>query len=757
MKSFSADPEMLINMLESMVDGVYIATKDYEIEYANPAILDAFGDVNGRKCYEYFHKRQTPCPWCKNGEVFQGKTVRWEWHSFNNGKTYDLVDTPFYNSDNSISKLEIFRDITERKEAEEELKLINERFRHSHELMHYVISHARSAIAVHDTDMNYIYVSDRYLEEYKVNEKDVIGKHHYKVFPDLPQKWRDVHQRCLKGEVISAEEDPYYREDGSVDWTRWECRPWYESDGNIGGIVVYTEVITERKNIEEQLRKSQEQLQLAIEGSELGFWDWNIQTGETFFSYNYFSMLGYEPSDLSHTKETWENLLHPDDKEHVFEVLGESIKNDKSWNIEFRLQKKNGDYKWILGRGKVVEKDNGGKPLRASGTHLDISDRKRAEEDLLKLQKLESIGVLAGGIAHDFNNILAAILGNVNLALLDSQLAAETQKRLMAAEKASLRAKDLTQQLLTFSKGGEPIKETASLKAVVQDSAEFILHGEKTLSKYEFPDDLWLVEIDKGQISQVVQNIILNANQAMPDGGSIEITCENYTQRKSTSTIALQAGNYITLRIKDCGIGIPANMLGRIFDPYFSTKQKGSGLGLAITHSIIKKHNGHIQVESKPGIGTTFTIFLPASQQLLKSNLEEKTIKSGTAQARIMIMDDEEQIRDLLQAMLTSMGHETLLAKDGAEAVALYRQAIKSGSPIDLTIMDLTIPGGMGGKEAVKEILSLDQRAKVIVSSGYATDPIMSFHQEYGFRGTLVKPYKRENLAKVINDALAIP
>ncbi|TKB06381.1 PAS domain-containing sensor histidine kinase [Desulforhopalus sp. IMCC35007] len=640
----------------------------------------------------------------------------------------------------------IFNDISRRKQVEEQL-------RHSRDLMDYVISHARSAIAVHDRDLNYIYVSDRYLKEYKIKEEKVIGKHHYEVFPDLPQKWRDVHQKCLKGEVLSSEEDSYSRDDGSVDWTRWECRPWYESDGTIGGIIVYTEVITERKTIEDQLRKSQEQLKLAIEGSDLGLWDWNLQTGETFFNDKYLSMLGYAPTEHSHTKETWLKLLHPEDKKRVLRALDENLRNNENWNIEFRLRGKNGDYKWILGRGKVVEKDAEGNPLRASGTHLDISDRKRAEEDLLKLHKLESVGVLAGGIAHDFNNILVSILGNINLARLDSQLTPETQKLLIEAEKASFRAKGLTQQLLTFSKGGEPIKEAASLKEVVQDSAEFILHGEKSIAKYEFVDDLWLVEIDKGQISQVVQNIILNANQAMPDGGTIEIVCENYTQKEQASTISLRAGNYIKLSIKDCGVGIPANILGRIFDPYFSTKQEGSGLGLAITFSIIKKHNGHIQVESTSACGTIFTIFLPASTQTHQEAQKEKIIDTDPAKIKVMVMDDEEMVRNMSQAMLTSMGHETVLAKDGGEAVSLYKQAMESDSPIDLTIMDLTISGGMGGKESVKAILSLDKKAKVIVSSGYSTDPIMSSHHEYGFCGALVKPYQLHELVRAIKEA----
>lgn len=389
-----------------------------------------------------------------------------------------------------------------------------------------------------------------------------------------------------------------------------------------------------------------------------------------------------------------------------------------------------------------------------------LADRIQMENEKSKLvaqlqnaQKLESIGVLAGGIAHDFNNILAAILGNIDIALFDSDLPLETQKRLMEAEKASIRAKDLTQQLLTFSKGGQPITETASLVEVVRESAEFVLHGEKVVCKFDFPDDLWLAEIDKGQISQVVQNIVLNASQSMPEGGTIEISCENFTTKESNSTPILRAGNYIKLTIKDSGVGMPATVLNRIFDPYFSTKQKGNGLGLAITYSIMQKHNGHIEVESLPGVGTTFTIFIPAANgQPIFQQIEEHT-EHADASRKIMIMDDDEQVREMAGAMLTTMGHETVLAEDGAEALALYAKSMKGGSPIDLIIMDLTIPGELGGKEAAKRVLAINPQAKIIVSSGYSTDPIMSSFQEHGFCGTLVKPYQRKDLAKVIKEA----
>jgi len=237
------------------------------------------------------------------------------------------------------------------------------------------------------------------------------------------------------------------------------------------------------------------------------------------------------------------------------------------------------------------------------------------EEEILKVKKLESVGVLAGGIAHDFNNILTAILGNISLALISGNLDEKTRKRLTEAEKASVRAKDLTQQLLTFSKGGEPIRETAPIADLIRDSADFVLHGSNVSCRYLLPDDLWLADVDRGQISQVIQNLIINAKHAMPDGGIIEVEAKN-TESLIPPDRALPGPNrYIRITISDHGAGIPANLIDKIFDPYFTTKEKGSGLGLAISHGIITKHDGFISVRSKQGEGTTFTIYLPASTQ----------------------------------------------------------------------------------------------------------------------------------------------
>jgi len=377
----------------------------------------------------------------------------------------------------------------------------------------------------------------------------------------------------------------------------------------------------------------------------------------------------------------------------------------------------------------------------------DISEQEKLGEELLKIRKLESVGVLAGGIAHDFNNILAAILGNINLVMMATDPGDRRYHLLTRAEKASLRAKDLTQQLLTFSKGGEPVKKVASIGGIIEDSAEFVLRGSKSKCRYLLPDDLWAVEVDAGQISQVVQNIALNASQAMPDGGNIEIACANFD---NCSRLVPDMGDrLLRLTIADNGSGIAQEQVARIFDPYFTTKPEGSGLGLAITHSIIVKHGGHISVESQPGQGTIFTIYLVAANQacVAEPPIEAQVI-SGSG--LILVLDDEEMVREVAREMLEHLGYEVLLAGDGREAIELHHHCCQKGRPIDLYLVDLTIPGGMGGREAVEELLALDPQVRAVVTTGYSNDPVVANFRDYGFVEMVGKPFRVEELSGVI-------
>jgi PAS domain S-box-containing protein len=388
----------------------------------------------------------------------------------------------------------------------------------------------------------------------------------------------------------------------------------------------------------------------------------------------------------------------------------------------------------------------------------DVSERQRATEELQKAEKLESLGVAAGGIAHDFNNLLTAILGNLSLTLLSDHLEAGTQERLAAAKRASLRAQELAQQLLTFAKGGSPVKAAASLGSLVKDTVTFHLRGSKTRVEFDVPADVWAAEVDAGQISQVVQNLAINADQAMPAGGTLRVSCANCELTQRHERLGLPPGRYVKICVQDEGIGIPAENLKKIFDPYFTTKPKGTGLGLATSYSIVKAHGGFIDCTSAPGQGTSFFVFLPASESAVAAPLPEAEAKvpavSIARAARVLVLDDEEAICALVTCALQPFGIEVVETNDAFSAIEKYRTALEVGRRFDLVISDLTIPGGMGGLEAVRRLREIDPQVRAIVSSGYAMDPVMASYREYGFCAMIAKPYEINALARVVAEVL---
>lgn len=381
-----------------------------------------------------------------------------------------------------------------------------------------------------------------------------------------------------------------------------------------------------------------------------------------------------------------------------------------------------------------------------------ISERRKIEDELLSTRQLESLGILAGGIAHDFNNLLTAIMGNTSLAKMFANPGDKIYARLEDVERASVRARDLTQQLLTFSKGGAPIRTVTSIINVIRESSQFALRGSKSRCEIIVPEELWPVEVDEGQISQVVGNLLINADQAMPEGGVVEIRVENKTLLKG-EVVSLEPGKYIRLSITDSGIGISEDLLPKIFTPYFTTKQRGSGLGLATSYSIVKKHGGVIIVESEIDRGTTFYVYLPASDKEIPKK-EKSPAATIAGSGRILVMDDEEFIRTTAGEMLATVGYEVRFAEDGGEAIEKYLKAREAGEPYAAILMDLTIPGGMGGMDAMQKILEIDPDAKGIVSSGYAHGPIMADFKTYGFKGVIAKPYRTDELCKVVQSVI---
>ncbi len=381
-------------------------------------------------------------------------------------------------------------------------------------------------------------------------------------------------------------------------------------------------------------------------------------------------------------------------------------------------------------------------------------DRKKIEDELLNARKLEAIGVLAGGIAHDFNNMLFVIMGNINLAQLKIDEDHPAQRHLIEAEKACLRAKDLTQKFITFSSGGGPVKRHVSMRELVSSVAGLVLRGSITSCEIKAPKDLWEVEVDENQMRQVFTSLLENASEAMSRGGVISISVENVEINEiGVEGIDPNLGRYVNVLISDEGIGIPEENMSNIFDPYFSTKYRGSrkgmGFGLTIAHSVIKKHNGYIRVESIPGKGTTVSMLIPASAQ------EGGAIAASrphvpVPRKRILVMEDEEMLRDLIQTMLEHLGYEVDTALDGEGAVELYSEALDADRDYDAVILDLTVKVGMDGREAIHKLLYLNPEIRAIVSSGNASDPIMHDYASYGFRDVLKKPYDLEDLREAL-------
>ena len=384
----------------------------------------------------------------------------------------------------------------------------------------------------------------------------------------------------------------------------------------------------------------------------------------------------------------------------------------------------------------------------------DISERRKFEQELIKTQKLESLGVLAGGIAHDFNNVLTAIIGNTSIAKLNIDPTSETYQLLVEVENASKRAKTLTRQLLTFSKGGEPVKKVINIKDSIRNAVSFALKGSNIKCEFNFTPDLMVVNADEAQLTQAFYNIINNARQANPSDHKILVSATN-KHVGVEQKLAIKSGPYVVVDVVDHGEGIQSENLSKIFDPYFTTRQNASGLGLSISYSIIKKHGGNILVESTPELGTRVTVYIPATEQKSKQH-PIRDYEFPVRKSKILVMDDEPLIRNLVKRMLNIIGHAVDTANHGQQAIELYARALKSGSPYDVVILDLTVQGGMGGQETIQKLLAIDPKVKAIVSSGYSNDPIMANYKDYGFCGVVAKPYETHELNRAINEVLKL-
>lgn len=651
---------------------------------------------------------------------------------------------------NELSKLR--QRITELEVVETELRRAEESLTQSKHRYRTLVESVPHGIQENDTDGIITFSNPAHSRMHGYKEGELVGKPIWEMLAS-EEEHEELRQYL---EMLMREQPPptpYITQDRTKDGrvidvqVDWDYKR--DKEGKVTGFISVITDITEHKRAEEALRESHQLIEktfaslndavFIIDAGTVKIMNCNPAASE-MFGYSRQEMLGRTTSFLHVNEITLEEF-----RQNLYNAIE---KRGVLSQFEFRMRRKNGTV--FPTEHSVIPLDNADdKRIGWVSVVKDITERKQAEKEMLKSQKLESLGILAGGIAHDFNNLLTGILGNISLVKYYTDPGSESYERLLEAEKASIYARELTQQLLTFSRGGAPVKKIISIGRLIKESVGLALRGSKSRCEFFFPDDLLPVEADEGQINQVISNLIINADHAMPGGGVIKVSTENVTADEGWN-IPLKKGKYVKISITDNGVGISREHLQKIFDPYFTTKEKGSGLGLASSYSIVNKHSGYICVNSELGIGTTFDIYLPASEKkIVEMDNNNKDLFVGNG--RVLIMDDEEIVRDIAGKMLSHLGYDVAVTKEGREAIELYKMAKEAGKPFDVVIMDLTIQGGMGGKEAIKELLGIDPKAKVIVSSGFSNDPVMAYFMEYGFKGVVAKPYKLKELSEVVH------
>ena len=642
--------------------------------------------------------------------------------------------------------------ITERKQAAEAQ-------RHSNELMQYIIEHTNSAVAVHDRDLRYMYVSDRYLKDYGVQEQDIIGKHHYDVFPDLPEKWREVHRKALAGEVSSSERDPYERADGTVEWTRWECRPWYGANGSIDGIIVYTEVITERVQAEEALRKSEEKFKNLVETISDVIFEVDAQGTVTYVSPSGLKIWGGTMNDV--VGKNFIEFVHPDDREQLvnrFVELQQGIERP----MIYRFVDPSGRILW--GRSNSTPIWENGRFAGARGTLMDITAQKEAEAEkeklqqkLLQAQKMESVGRLAGGVAHDFNNMLSVILGYTEMALEQVDPGQPLHSGLQEIQKAARRSADITRQLLAFARKQTIAPKVLDLNATVEGMLKMLrrLIGEDIDLVWQPATDLWPVRMDPSQVDQIMANLCVNARDAIEGVGRITIQTGKMTLTDADCNKRQECvpGDFVWLTFSDDGCGMDPQTLTNLFEPFFTTKDvdKGTGLGLATVYGIVKQNNGFITVESQPGRGTTFKIHLPrheAAPPLVLS--KDPAAADALGKETLLLVEDEPTILRMTTMMLQRLGYRVLPADNPEHAIA---KAAEHPDKIHLLITDVVMPG-MNGRELSARLRERHPEIKVLFMSGYTADVIA--HRGVLDEGVrfIQKPFSKKDLAAKVREVL---
>jgi PAS domain S-box-containing protein len=662
-----------------------------------------------------------------------------EWHARKKNGELFWVDVSLKNSvingENRI--MATVRDITRRKQIEDELR-VNEL------IFSLFMENSPIYIFFKDASIRSLRLSRNFEQLLGKPLNELLGKTMDELFPsDFAKKMIEDDTKILyEGKLVNIEEEfngRYY------ETTKY---PIFQ-DGKPSYLAGYTIDITERKLAEEKLASEKERLSVTLRSIGDGVITTDINGNVEILNRVAEELTGWT-QDEARGKSVGDVYNIIDEltlKPHVSPVLKalETGRFEESTNDTILISK-DGTERLVLESGSPI-KDRNSSTIGVVIVFRDITEKRKFEETVQKAQKLESLGVLAGGIAHDFNNLLGGIFGSIDLAKLknkDNNLAGYFNGALSAIE----RARGLTQQLLTFSRGGTPVMKPGRLLPFIQDSVQFALSGSNVSCRFDLPENLPGCYFDKNQIGQVIDNLIINAQQAMPMGGILDVSARSLSFNENEHAI-LRPGNYVRISIRDRGIGIPKEIIPFIFDPFFSTKAKGHGLGLATCYSIISRHGGAIDVESTPGEGSTFSIFLSVSAESADADAKAQEIRHK-GRGRIIVMDDEEIILNILEEMLAEFGYSVVTMKDGKDAVKYFIEETGLNNDFAAMIFDLTVPGGTGGIEAVEEIRKINTIIPVFVSSGYSEDPVMANPQDFGFTASIRKPFQISELSEML-------
>jgi PAS domain S-box-containing protein len=633
----------------------------------------------------------------------------------------------------------IIRDISRRKANEEKLSLTS-----------FMVDNISDGIEWISPEGRFLEVNEAYCRSLGYSREEMLALSVWDIDPTLTETdWPRIWEKIRHGREQRIE-SLHKNRDGRV--IPVEINTNFFKYGEIEYLCAISRDISERKEAEQALQASEDRYRIftaitsdyVFKCTRRGSEPYRIQ----WMAGPVKAITGYSENEIF-TMGCWKGIVHADDADRINSHLMQITAGQKNV-VQYRIITKSGEIRWIR-ESSFCEAGKSPTELILYGTSKDVTEQETLQEQLLKNQKLESLGILAGGIAHDFNNILTGIMGNISFARMFLDNAHRASRPLDAAEKASKRAAELAQQLLTFAKGGAPLKKSIQLRPLVEECLSLVLRGTNVLGAMSFDENIHDIDADEGQLGQVFNNILINAVQAMPGGGTITVRAKNLSLACGNSQ-GLQPGRYVKISFSDEGCGIKDEDLTKVFDPYYTTKAGGSGLGLTSAHSIISRHGGSIDVQSRIHEGTTFSFYLPSTEPAFPDDFGEQ-LREKTATVtggNILVLDDEEMIQNLAMEMLEHLGHKVTTCSTGMEAIALYRSARESGNPFSAVILDLTIPGSMGGKETAQAILTEDPHARLIVSSGYSNDPVMAEYDKYGFQAALVKPYSSEEIARVL-------